>query len=56
MSRTAASDTESLVHVKGAVETVWPMCADVDADRVLKEASEMAAQGYRVLAVARGSG
>ena len=50
----AESDTAGLAHVKGAAETVLPMCADVDVDRVLKEASKMAAQGYRVLAVARG--
>ena len=44
----------SLVHVKGAAETVVPMCAGVAADALLAEAERMAAAGYRVLAVASG--
>lgn len=42
------------VHVKGAVETVLPMCREPDAPRILALADSLAAGGYRVLAVARG--
>ena len=51
------------ISVKGAVETVLAMCArmtdaegeqPLDADAVLVQASELAADGYRVLALARG--
>jgi magnesium-transporting ATPase (P-type) len=45
----------ALVHVKGAAEVLIPMCADVDRDRVLADADRMAADGYRVLAVASGA-
>ncbi len=47
-------ESKALAHVKGAAETLVPMCAGVEADRVLEEVSRMAAEGYRVLAVARG--
>ena len=43
-----------VAHVKGAVETVLPMCSGVDRQTLLGEAERMAADGYRVLAVARG--
>jgi magnesium-transporting ATPase (P-type) len=43
------------VYVKGAAETVLPMCAsDGRRERWLAVADEMAAEGYRVLAVASG--
>jgi len=51
------------VSVKGAVETVLPMCSRMaggagplalEADRILAQAGELAAGGYRVLAVAAG--
>ena len=44
----------ALAHVKGAAEVIVPMCDGVDADRALAAADEMAAEGYRVLALARG--
>jgi magnesium-transporting ATPase (P-type) len=44
----------TLVHVKGAAETVLPMCSGVDTEAVLVEAERMSAAGYRVLAVACG--
>ncbi len=43
-----------VAHVKGAAETILPMCSGVDGPAVLAEAERMAAGGYRVLAVARG--
>ena len=42
------------VHVKGAAEAVLPMCAGIDRAAMLAEAERMAADGYRVLAVATG--
>jgi len=44
----------SIANVKGAAETIIPMCAGIDAAAMLDRASRMAADGYRVLAVARG--
>ncbi|MDX1400946.1 MAG: cation-transporting P-type ATPase, partial [Kiloniellales bacterium] len=41
-------------HVKGAAETVVPMCRGIDGDLVMKKAEDLAAEGYRVLAVASG--
>ena len=46
------------VHVKGAAETVIPMCAfpkPSDAAAALAQAEALATDGYRVLAVARGA-
>ncbi len=46
------------VHVKGAAEIVIPMCAfraAEDAAAAMAEAEALAADGYRVLAVARGA-
>ena len=51
----------AMAHVKGAAEVVLPMCSGAEAsggtdpDRVLAEADRLAAAGYRVLAVARGT-
>lgn len=42
------------VHVKGALEALLPMCDGVDRARALAAAEDMAAAGYRVLAVASG--
>ena len=51
------------ISVKGAVETVLPMCAHMagaagqivlNPDEILAQAAELAGEGYRVLAVATG--
>ncbi|NNE85488.1 MAG: HAD-IC family P-type ATPase [Alphaproteobacteria bacterium] len=42
-------------HVKGAAEVIVPMCDGIDADTALAAADHMATQGYRVLALARGT-
>jgi len=51
------------VVMKGAVEAVAPFCSrmqtasgklPLDADRILRQAAEMAENGYRVLAIAEG--
>jgi magnesium-transporting ATPase (P-type) len=56
-------DGRLLVSVKGAVETVLPMCArmatgtgevTVDVNELQAQAAELAASGYRVLAIAHG--
>lgn len=43
------------VHVKGAAEVVVPLCGGIEMDQALATAARMAADGYRVLAVARGA-
>ena len=48
-------DADIVAHVKGAAETILPMCSGIDLSSVLGEAERMAAGGYRVLAVARGN-
>ncbi len=56
-----ADAERAMAHVKGAAEVVLPMCVWGEGQggegraRVLAEADAMAAQGYRVLAVARGT-
>ncbi|NIA68582.1 HAD-IC family P-type ATPase [Pelagibius litoralis] len=45
----------AMVHVKGALEALLPMCDGIDGERALAAAAAMAGQGYRVLAVARGT-
>ncbi len=48
-------DTDRLiVSVKGAVEKVMPLCADINAAAILEDGATLAAAGYRVLAVAAG--
>ncbi|MEQ9608219.1 MAG: HAD-IC family P-type ATPase, partial [Kiloniellaceae bacterium] len=42
------------VHVKGALEALLPMCDGVDWTHALEAGEAMAAEGYRVLAVASG--
>jgi magnesium-transporting ATPase (P-type) len=57
IGRSARGDDEpplALAHVKGAAEIIVPMCEGVDAADALAAADDMAAQGYRVLALARG--
>jgi len=49
-----AFEDGSRVSVKGAVQTVLEMCAGVDADAVGAQERSLAAQGYRVLAIAEG--
>jgi Ca2+-transporting ATPase len=54
------SDDETQVFVKGGPERVLEMCTDASegefsADALRQEASEMAHEGYRVLAVAEGT-
>lgn len=46
--------TDTIVHVKGAPETVLQMCGDIDRDAMMDEMTRMAEQGYRVIALARG--
>jgi magnesium-transporting ATPase (P-type) len=41
------------LHVKGAAEVLVPLCDCIDQTGALRTAEEMAASGYRVLAVAR---
>lgn len=50
------SDGERMiVSAKGAAETVLPLCEDGEqAERILNSVSELAASGYRVLALASG--
>lgn len=43
-----------VAHVKGAAQTVASMCGNIDDAAVEKREEELAAEGYRVLAVARG--
>jgi calcium-translocating P-type ATPase len=47
--------SEQSVYVKGALETVLPMCGAVP-DEAVERAQDLARQGYRVLAVATGAG
>ncbi len=42
------------VNLKGAAEVIAPMCDNVNTDLILKKADEMAAKGFRVLALAQG--
>ena len=42
------------VAVKGALETVLPMCAGADAEAIRAQEHALAAEGYRVLALAEG--
>ncbi len=44
----------AVASVKGAAEAVLPMCAGADAADWMAQAAALAAQGYRVLAVAGG--
>lgn len=39
-------------HIKGAAETILPMCRNVDANVATREVHRLAEAGYRVLAVA----
>jgi Ca2+-transporting ATPase len=43
-----------VAHVKGAAETVIPMCRGIDPDTVMAQQESLAGDGYRVLAVASG--
>ena len=45
-------EDEQRLHVKGAAEVIVPLCTNTEGAEVLKTAEEMAAGGYRVLAVA----
>jgi len=47
-------DGSIVAQVKGAAETVLPMCEGIDRDAVLERAERLAAAGYRVLALAMG--
>jgi magnesium-transporting ATPase (P-type) len=44
-----------VAHVKGAAEVVLPMCAGLEVEGAAADAAGLAAEGYRVLAVARGA-
>ena len=54
LNRGEDGGADTVVHVKGAAETVLPMCAGVDEAALLDEAARLARAGFRVLAVARG--
>ncbi len=45
----------AIAHVKGAAEVLLPMCSGLDRAAALREAGRLAAEGYRVIAVARGA-
>jgi P-type Ca2+ transporter type 2C len=45
-------DEGHFVHIKGAPEVIVPLCAGINQVAALQHASEMANNGYRVLAVA----
>ncbi|MEQ8354858.1 MAG: HAD-IC family P-type ATPase [Kiloniellaceae bacterium] len=49
-----ASRPRVTVHVKGALEALLPMCDGLDRTRALATGEALAAEGYRVLAVASG--
>ena len=42
------------VHAKGAFEVILPLCRDADHEALIARAEALAAEGYRVLAVAAG--
>jgi magnesium-transporting ATPase (P-type) len=42
------------LHAKGAAERILPMCAGVDREAALTEVERLAAEGFRVIAVAGG--
>ncbi len=50
-----AGEAQAVAHVKGAAEVLLPMCAGLDRAAALAEADRLAADGYRVIAVARGA-
>jgi magnesium-transporting ATPase (P-type) len=47
-------DGQEVVYLKGAVETVLARCEGLDVASMTKHAEDMAAEGLRVLAAARG--
>ena len=47
-------DGRAMAHLKGAAEVILPRCRDLDQARVMAAADRLAAEGFRVLAVARG--
>jgi P-type Ca2+ transporter type 2C len=47
-------DGKTIAHVKGAAEAVIPMCGRSNGRDIAAEADRMAADGYRVLALASG--
>lgn len=48
------SNNEITIGVKGAVETVLEFCQNIEKEKILLQAEEMAKDGYRVLAFASG--
>lgn len=48
-------DGDLIAHVKGAAEIVLTFCQQAEVKWVLHEVNRLARQGYRVLALARGS-
>ena len=51
----AADETgQAVAHVKGAAEFILPRCRNLDQQSALAAADDLAAKGFRVLAVARG--
>ncbi len=51
---TAADPGRAAAHLKGAAEVILPRCRDLDQAKVMAAADSLAAEGFRVLAVARG--
>jgi magnesium-transporting ATPase (P-type) len=49
------AEPRAIAHVKGAAEVLLPMCSGLDRAAALGEADRLAAEGYRVIAVARGA-
>jgi magnesium-transporting ATPase (P-type) len=47
-------DGRLLAAAKGATESILELCREVDVQRVMNEADQLASQGYRVLAIAAG--
>ena len=50
-----ATEGHAMAHLKGAAEVILPRCRGLDQAQVMAAADRLAAQGFRVLAVARGA-
>ncbi len=50
-----AAEDRAMAHLKGAAEVILPRCRDIDQEQVMAAADRLAADGFRVLAVARGA-
>jgi magnesium-transporting ATPase (P-type) len=43
-----------MAAAKGAVEAILDLCSDADTEQITRQADQLAAEGYRVLAIAMG--